>query len=175
MIQALVEAQMQDERVDARKSELASMSMPQLKELLVNLCLEVNGKKEELVQAVLNHEAQCLQKQHAFEAKVQEALSTKKTTLWELSASKLQEMCTAGKLSTFGAKEALIGRLTDQAVQDGEIDRMAAKLIRAARKEELSKFEKAVLVDMCDKAGIDSSVKEIMVERLLAQDDEVKE
>merc|ERR1712187_879466 len=89
MTEALVEAQMQEEAVEARKAYLASMPIPKLKELLVSHGMDASQKKEYLISAVLEYEAKCLQKQRALAAKGQEVLEAKKHSLMEHSAADL--------------------------------------------------------------------------------------
>jgi len=173
MIEAVAKAQMQEDAAKQKKKDLMNMAIHDLKDLLAGKGLNASGNnKGNLVSALLDHEASLLKRQLSVEGKEREAFAAKRAELEAESQSKLKELCASKELSTTGVKEALVGRLLDQARRDGELTRAAAKMLRAQRKEDLSKMDIGAVVGMCDKAGVDPCVKEVMVERLLSYETE---
>merc|ERR1711896_39890 len=80
MIEALFIAGVQEDKAVERKAELQKKSQPELKELLVLNGLEA-GSKEQMVKAMLAHEAKCREELRAFEAKVDQAAANKQKAL----------------------------------------------------------------------------------------------
>jgi len=100
-------------------------------------------------------------------------LISKKQEFENMSAVELKDACTAKELAVGGSKDALIGRLMEHADQNDEIDKMVTKMKQAERKTELLALDKEQLVKMCDKAGLDPYVKEILVERISKQENQM--
>jgi hypothetical protein len=168
LIEILARARLQEEDAKLRKKHLMSMPIPELKQLLASKGIDVSkNNKADLVKMLLDQEALLQKRQLSLEAKEKDAMAARKVELESESQAKLKDLCMSKELSSSGVKEALIGRLLDQARKDGELSKAAAKILRKERKEELSKADTCLVVGMCDKAGVDPCVKEIMVERLL--------
>jgi len=171
MVETLFIALVQENAVNARKSELQTKTLPELKEILSRFGLET-GTKEQMVKTLLTHEAKCREDLKSFDIKVSEVAEEKGKELEARTNSDLKDMCGAKGLPLGGGKEDRIERLVDEAKKDGEIDKIVSKNIRNKRKEELMSMEKAVVVQMCEKTGVDPFVKDIMVERILMHEDE---
>merc|ERR1712139_424554 len=86
--------------------------------------------------------------------------------------SDLKEMCAAKGLPVGGGKEERIERLVDEAKKDGDFDKVVSRNIRSKRKLALMSMEKSAIVQLCEKTGVDPFVKDIMVERIIMQEDE---
>lgn len=128
-----------------------------------------------LIDAVLAHEAKCREEQRAFETKVGEVLAKKKGELATRSVGDLKDMCASKGLAVGGGKEEKIERLLEEAQADGEVDATISKMLRSARKDELMAMDKLDVLAVCEKMEVDPLVKDIMVERILAYEDECKE
>merc|ERR1719183_1310078 len=116
MIEALAQAQLQEDGAKQRKKDLMGMALHDLKDLLAGKGLDASGNnKGNLVSALLDHEASLLKRQLSVEAKEKEAFAAKRAELEAESQAKLKELCASKELSASGVKEALVGRLLDQA------------------------------------------------------------
>merc|ERR1712083_299265 len=65
-----------------------------------------------------------------------------------------------------------IATLLEAARADGEIDRLVTAAMRDARKDELLAMDKEALKALCDPAGIDVMVKDVVIERILSYESE---
>merc|ERR1712185_811378 len=86
--------------------------------------------------------------------------------------SELKELCATKGLPVGGGKEDRVERLVDEAKKDGDFDKVVSRNIRSKRKAELMSMEKSAIVQLCEKTGVDPFVKDIMVERIMMQEDE---
>merc|ERR1712054_545647 len=171
MVDTLFLAAVQDEVVAARQSELKSKSWQDLKEIALRQGVE-SGSKEQMVKALLAHEAKCRENLKAFESKIGEAVSDYKGQMGSKTNAALKDLCVAKGLAVGGGKNDRIDRLVDEAKKDGELDKIVSANLRNKRKAELMSMEKPAVVQLCEKAGVDATVKDIMVERILAQESE---
>merc|ERR1712032_1090528 len=158
----------EENTVAERRKELKAMDKAALKKLLEGSELEA-GLKGEMVEAVLVHEAKGREK-----LKAQELLIQKGKELQAKSNADLKDLCQEKNLKLGGTKEDRIERLLAIAKQDGEIDKALAGQARDARREELFSMDKTSLVKLCDTAGVDPFVKEVMVERIVLHEDAQK-
>lgn len=81
-------------------------------------------------------------------------------------------MCAAKGLPVGGGKDDRIARIVDEARSNGELDATVSLNIRSKRKDELMLLNKDSLVTMCEQAGVDPFVKEIIVERIISHESE---
>jgi len=171
MVEALFLAAVQEDVASARQSELKSKSLQELKEILARCGLEA-GSKDQMVKAMLTHEAQVRENLKAFEGKIGEAVAQKKEQLDTKTNAALKDLCSAKGLAVGGGKEDRIERLLDEAQKDGGLDQVVSMNIRNKRKEELLSMDKPTVVQLCEKTGVDPVVKDIMVERILSHESE---
>merc|ERR1712224_326413 len=82
----------------------------------------------------------------------------------------LKDLCTAKGLKVGGGKDEKVERLLQAARDEGEIDQVLLAMAHARRQEELGTFDKAVLKALCDRAGIDVLIKDVMVERIISSE-----
>eukprot|EP00747_Dinoflagellata_sp_TGD_P158863 gnl/TRDRNA2_/TRDRNA2_177850_c1_seq4.p1 gnl/TRDRNA2_/TRDRNA2_177850_c1~~gnl/TRDRNA2_/TRDRNA2_177850_c1_seq4.p1 ORF type:complete len:454 (-),score=196.60 gnl/TRDRNA2_/TRDRNA2_177850_c1_seq4:217-1557(-) len=167
LVSMLLEAQVYDENVKARKVCLTKMNIAELKDLVLSKGLDAAKKRDELVADMLAYEADIVKQQRDLEGVRKEALVAKKQEFENMSGSELKDACSEHDLATSGAKDVLIGRLMEYANQTGEIDKLVTKMKQAQRHKELLALDKEQLVKMVDKAGLDPCVKEVMVDRLM--------
>merc|ERR1711871_296192 len=171
MVEVLLLAAVQDEAVAARQAELKSKSQQELKEILVRLGME-SGSKDHMIKALLAHEAKVRENLKAFESKIGAAVTEFKGQLDSKTNAALKDLCSAKGLAVGGGKDDRIERLVEEAKKDGELDKIVSANLRNKRKEELMSMEKPAVVQLCEKTGVDPAVKDIMVERILAQESE---
>jgi len=171
MIDALFIAVVQDDQAAARQTELKAKQQQELKQLASQYGLE-GGSKDAMVKMILAHEAKLRADLRAFEAKVGEAAEQKKKELEAKTNGVLKEMCSAKGLALGGDKEEKIERIVEEIQKDGDLDAVVSRNLRSKRKEELMSMEKPAVVKLCEQAGVDPTVKDIMVERIVAHESE---
>jgi len=172
MVEALFQVGVQEEKIVARKAELKAMSKDELKKVLFSKGLDTSGGKDSQVEAVMTHEARAREELKAYGAKVDQVLVKKREELEAQTAGQLKDMCANKGLKVGVGKEDRIERLLEEAKRDGEVDKVLANLARSNRREELLAMGIPVLKKLCDQAAVDALVKEVMVERLLADEAE---
>eukprot|EP00927_Polykrikos_kofoidii_P053740 TRINITY_DN482_c0_g2_i2.p1 TRINITY_DN482_c0_g2~~TRINITY_DN482_c0_g2_i2.p1 ORF type:complete len:514 (-),score=162.77 TRINITY_DN482_c0_g2_i2:171-1619(-) len=171
MVEALFAISIREDAVAARKSELKNLSMQELKDLLTGKGLET-GSKIEMVETLLSHEANLREELEAWQAKAAEVLAQKKDEFEAKSNAELKDLCSSKGLKLGVGKEERVERLLEEVQRSGEFDAAVAQAARKVRKGVLSGMAKQELVQLCGKLSIDPSVKEILVERLLAHEAE---
>jgi len=171
MVEALLAAIEQEDRVAARRLELKGLGTEGLKKLLVSKKLEV-GKVSDMIETLIAHEAKIVQKCHEYGLKVVELAAKKAEELDAKTGAELKDLCSEKGLQVGGSKEERIERLVEEAKKDGEIDKMVIALARDERKVALFAMDAPSLAKLCDSVGADPLVKEIMVERILDHESE---
>merc|ERR1711959_131627 len=171
MVEALFIVAVQEDAANARQAQLKSKSQQELKELLSRQGLET-GTKEQMMKTLLAHEAKCREDLRVFESKVVEVAAQQKDQLDDKTNAALKDMCSAKGLPVGGGKEERIERLVEEAQKDGDLDKIVCKNLRSKRKEELMSMEKPAVVQLCEKVNVDPLVKDIMVERIMMQENE---
>jgi len=171
MVDALFFAGVQEDAIATRKTELQAKSQQDLKELLSLNSLET-GSKEQMVKAMLAHEAKSREELAAFEAKVDQAAAQKQKQLESKSNATLKELCVAKGLPVKGEKNERIERLIEEAKKDREFDKSVSTSSRNKRTEELMSQDKTMVLKLCEATGVDPFVKDIMIERVMAYESE---
>mmetsp|Transcript_51883 Transcript_51883/g.121359 ORF Transcript_51883/g.121359 Transcript_51883/m.121359 type:complete len:497 (-) Transcript_51883:78-1568(-) len=150
----------------ARKKELKGMYIDQLKQLAADLSLEVN-KKDDIIQAVIELEAQTRAAARAHEEKIRSVVVQKKTELEKMGISELKELCSTKGITGQLAKPARVEQLLKLWQEDDGVDKALAKMASDARLTELEGMDLLTLKMHCNYVGVSPFVKEVMVERLL--------
>jgi len=171
MVEALLAAIEQEEKVAARRLELKALGTEGLKKLLVSKKLET-GKVSDMIETLIEHDAKIVQNCREYGLKVAEAAAKKKEELDAKTGAELKDLCNEKGLQVGGSKEERIDRLVEEAKVDGEIDKVVTALARDERKVALFAMDTPSLVKHCDALGADPLVKEIMVERILDHENE---
>jgi len=171
MVEALLAAIEQEEKVAARRAELKALGTEGLKKLLVSKRLET-GKVPDMIETLLAHEAEVVQRCREYGLRVVEAAAKRAEELDARTGAELKDLCGEKGLQVGGSKEERIERLVEEAKRDGEIDRVVTASVREERKVALLAMDALSLVKLCDAVGADPLVKEIMVERLLDHESE---
>lgn len=171
LVEALFLVAVQEAAETARQTELKSKSLQDLKELMLRHGLET-GTKDQMVKSLLAYEAKCRENLKAFESKIGEAVAQKKEEFDTKKNDALKQMCAAKGLALGGGKEDRIERLLEEAQKDGDLDKVVSVNIRSKRKAELMSMNKASVVTLCEKTGVDPLVKDVLVERILSHENE---
>jgi len=171
MVEALLAAIEQEERVAARRLELKALGTEGLKKLLVSKKLEV-GKVSDMIETLIEHDAKIVQKCREYGLKVVEVAAKKKQELDAKTGAELKDLCNEKGLQVGGSREERIDRLVEEAKTDGEIDKVVTAWARDERKVALFAMDMPSLVKHCNALGADPLVKEIMVERILDHESE---
>jgi len=171
MVAALFTILAQEDKVAARRAKLRSMATDDLKKLASGKGL-ASGKKDDIVEALIAHEAEVCEQLRGFEAKIAELLEKKREELEAKTAAELKELCASKNLKLGMGKEERVERLLEAAKTGGELDGLAAAAARDARRQELLSKDIQTLLGLCSETGADPLVKEVAIERLLAHEDE---
>lgn len=130
------------------------------------------GKKEDMADAVLEHEAQCVAVAKAYEAKIEEAVAKMKEGFEAKNAAELKDICAAKDLKLGSSKENRIEILLEDAKASGAVSKSVVAMDIAARISELTAKEQGEVLKLCEESGVDPLVKEVLVGRLLAHESE---
>merc|ERR1711953_1376782 len=172
MIDALSTAFRREQEVALRKADLKAMATEELKALVAKKALASGSGKDAMVRSILEHEAKCRADLDVFNTKAAEVLEKKRLEFDAKSNVKLKDMCASKALAVGGSKEQLVQRLLEDAQEAGEIDKVVSVITRDARKEELMALDKPSVLKLCEAAGADPLVKDIIVERIIARESE---
>merc|ERR1712048_495949 len=175
MVKALVDADIAENAAAAIKVKLTSMGSEELGKLLAARGLSTSKSKNTMVEALLAHEADVQLQLRAYEAKRSEVAAKEKHEMQNKTANELKEMCTEKGIAAGVGKDDRINRLVEATLQNGGFDTITAKALRNERKQSLDSMDKAALVKLCEDLGIDTLVKEVMVERILSHEAEIGE
>jgi hypothetical protein len=163
----------QEESLAARRAKLRALGVDELRRMLTERKVETQEKgKDAMINAIFEHEIKAREELEAFSTKVVEAEAKKKEELQARSATELKEMCAAKGLKLGVAKDDRVATLVEAAGADGEIEKLVAASMRSSRTDELLAMDKGALKALCDRAGVDALVKDIVVERVLSHESE---
>jgi len=171
MVDTLFIAAVQEDAVTARKLELQAKSTQDLKDLVLLNGLEA-GPKEQMVKAMLAHEGKCREELRAFEQKVSLVAAEKAKALESKSNAALKELCASKDLPVKGEKNERIERIIEEQKKEGEFDKLVSVSNRNKREQELMSMDKPAVLKICENAGVDPSVKDVMVERIMSHESE---
>merc|ERR1712139_126828 len=108
-----------------------------------------------------------------FEQKVDQVAAENQKKLETKSNAQLKELCERKDLPVKGEKSDRIERIIEEAKKEGEFDKVVMMNDRNKRKDELMAMDKPAVLKICEKAGVDPFVKDIMVERIMSHESEV--
>merc|ERR1712048_195535 len=160
-------ARIEEETVAARKKELKSMAVGDLKSLLASNGLEADKmKKDDMMKAMLTHEAKARKSARAHEAKIRGVIVSKKNELEDLSISDLSKMCTAMGIQGAKKKEDRVRLILEDWQKNDGVEKALAQMARDERLKELQAMEIGDLRMLCEANGIDPCIKEVMADRV---------
>lgn len=157
------------EAAASRAKELKGMYIDQLKELASSKGLEP-GKKEEMIKAVLNLEAQERSRVREHEAKLRAAVVQKQEELSSLSAPELKQLCSEKGIGGVLSKQARVEELLKQWQAQGGVEKALTRMAQAAREEELRSMDEIALKQLCDAGAVNPFVREVIVERIVRRE-----
>lgn len=174
LVAVLADSGLREELAAARKEHLRSLSVESLQKLLQQNGLQVikTGKVDAMVDAFLAHETKIHEVSRMFELVVDEVLAKRKQELDAETSASLKELCESKGVKVGVSKEERVERYLEAVRQGGDADAAAAVLNRDKRSVELFALDEKSLVGLCEEAGVDPLVKEVMVDRLLAHEAE---
>ncbi|CAJ1330247.1 unnamed protein product [Effrenium voratum] len=168
MVEMLFQAWKQEQALASRKAELKALSKDDLKILAAR-----NGStasaKEAMIEAVLQQEAKQRQMQKDYDAKVILVLVKKREELDDKTNHELKERCASRGLKAGSCKEDRVERLLENMRTTHEADKDVLELSMAERRQEFLAMDETQLEKLCTELSVDPLVKEVMVERLLAE------
>jgi hypothetical protein len=168
--QALAKAE--GELLAARRKELKTMPVNDIKECVQKAGLEL-GKKEDMINDLTQHEADARAKERSRQKELRGIVVKKKEELSGLSVSELRGLCIAGGVKSVMTKQARVELLMKQWQDDDGVDKAVAKKARDAREVALQALDEAGLRKLCNTLGVDPLVKEVMVERVVKRECEL--
>eukprot|EP00928_Gymnodinium_smaydae_P097562 TRINITY_DN886_c0_g1_i2.p1 TRINITY_DN886_c0_g1~~TRINITY_DN886_c0_g1_i2.p1 ORF type:complete len:488 (-),score=223.51 TRINITY_DN886_c0_g1_i2:110-1573(-) len=171
LVDAVCALEAAEKAQEAKRAKLRALPLEDLKQRVASKGLTLT-KKEAMVDGLLAHEAEQKEKALAYEKKVEEAMEKVKEELQGKTAAELKDMCAAKNLRLGVGKPDRLQTLAEAARASGEVDKVIAAAGKRARREELMAMEKAAVLKICDALEVDGLVKEVMVERLLAHEEE---
>merc|ERR1740121_1477794 len=131
-----------------------------------------------MIERLLDFEAKARETARVLEAKEKEAArvhaekvkSVVKKMRDELNAKgndELKDMCRSRTLALGGSKVDKVARLLEVAEKAGEVQKVLDQMAVDERRAELLAMSKDVVLELCQRGGVDPLVKEVMVERLI--------
>merc|ERR1712048_235268 len=160
-------ARIEEETATARNKELKSMAVGDLKSLLQSNGLETDKmKKEDMIKAMLTHEADARKIARAHEAKIRGVIVSKKNELDGLSISDLSNTCIAMGIQGAKKKEDRVRMILEAWQKDDGVEKALAQIAREERLQVLQEMEINDLRTLCEANGIDPCVKEVMADRV---------
>jgi len=176
LVEALFLVKAQEDAVAARKTDLKSMGIDKLKALLElnEIDLGKGTKADSMVELFLAKEQTIKEIARAYEVKVDTAFIKKKEDLETKSVAELKDMCTIRNVKSGVGKEAHVERLVEHLKENGlpETEKLIAEQARNARYAELMAMDTSALLKLAEDKEIDTLVKEVMVERIMAYEEE---
>lgn len=176
LVEALYLVRAQEDGVVARKAELKALGTDKLKALLELNEIDAGkgNKAAEMVELFLAREKDVREAARSYELKVAEAFIAQKQDLETKSTADLKEMCTSKGVKPGVGKEAHVERLIEELKENGlpDTENMIAKQARSARYSALMAMDQSALLQLSDDMEINTLVKEVMVERVMAHEEE---
>eukprot|EP00444_Apocalathium_aciculiferum_P004460 CAMPEP_0183397734 /NCGR_PEP_ID=MMETSP0370-20130417/10797_1 /TAXON_ID=268820 /ORGANISM="Peridinium aciculiferum, Strain PAER-2" /LENGTH=530 /DNA_ID=CAMNT_0025578667 /DNA_START=53 /DNA_END=1645 /DNA_ORIENTATION=- len=158
--------QEEEELKTSRKKELKAMYIDELKQVATSKGVEP-CKKEDMIEAVVVVEAEERAAARAYKAKLRAVVVSKKDALEALPLPELRDVCNDYGIKGQLTKQARIEQILKLWQEADGVDRALAKIATDERAQELNGMEKAALRKLCEKAGVEPFVREVLVERLV--------
>eukprot|EP00416_Gambierdiscus_australes_P037481 CAMPEP_0171103564 /NCGR_PEP_ID=MMETSP0766_2-20121228/58984_1 /TAXON_ID=439317 /ORGANISM="Gambierdiscus australes, Strain CAWD 149" /LENGTH=484 /DNA_ID=CAMNT_0011563999 /DNA_START=49 /DNA_END=1503 /DNA_ORIENTATION=+ len=172
LVELVVAAIQREEAAAARKAKLKALGVEELRQRVLSRGLKSSARAMDMVEALLQHEADAQERCKVFSKKLGEALACKRAELEALTASELKDVCAATGLKHGVGKQDRLETLLEHARSSGELDKRVEAETRKARAGELLALGDAEVLAVCEQAGGEPVVREIAIERLLAYEEE---
>jgi len=165
-------AQREQQITIERTQELKSMYMEELKKFVSESGI-ATGTKDVMIKALLKHEAKARAESRAHEAKIRAVVITKKEELENTPMAELSKLCDSIGITGVRAKPDRVARLLVHWQKHDGVDKALAQIEVEDRKNELGAMDNASLHKLCEKAGLDPFVKEVIVDRISKKEQEI--
>merc|ERR1719222_1754849 len=111
---------------------------------------------------MLASEAKARAQAREHEAKVRCVMEEKKEELNGTSVTDICKICTSMGIEGARTKDDRIARILTQFVKEGGVEKALAKKAQQLRREELSSMDASDLCELCEHAGVDPYVAEVL-------------
>lgn len=149
-----------------RLKELKSKAVGEIKELIASHGLDT-GNKADMVEALLDHEAKERQAVRDREAKLRAVVVRKKEELEALSVSELAKLCSAAGIKGGTVqKQQRVEALLKQWQENDGVDKALLEVAQRERLDELQAMGGAELRKLCEAAGVDPFIAEVIADRI---------
>merc|ERR1712048_1261988 len=159
------------EAVATREKELKSMYVDALKKLTESKSLPT-GKRDDMIKAILKVEAKERAQHREHEAAIRAAVTKKKQELEALSAPELKRLCAEKEIKGSLSKVERVETLLKLWVDDDGINKAQIEQAREERTAELNAMDKQALRKICEQAGIEVFLRDVMVDRVVNYENE---
>merc|ERR1712187_855487 len=143
---------------------------------LKNLVAEsglATGTKDVMMKALLKHEAKARAEKRAQEARIRAVVVKKKEELENTPMAELAKLCENVGVKGVRAKPDRIQHLLVHWQKNDGVDKALAQVAIEERKVELGEMDNTSLRKLCEKAGVDPFVKEVLVDRISKKEHEM--
>jgi len=158
-----------EDPTEIRCKELKAMAVDDLKELVLSFGLE-KGKKVDMVDSVLNHEARLRQIKLEREENLRKVVVDKTQELSSMSINTLKDQCLAAGITGNLGKQERTQRLLAHWQEHDGVNKALAQIRCDKRQAELTAMEDGELCGLCEEAEIDMLVKEVLIDRILRKE-----
>lgn len=159
------------EIVTKRTKELKSLYADELKELASKYGI-AHSNKDTTIKSIVAHEAKGREKLREKEASIRAVVLKKKEELEAKPAPELKKMCEDIGIKGVLSKQVRLERLLAKWQEEDGIDKALAQIAHENLKEQLLAKDTVELKKLCEKLGVDPLVHEIMVDRIIKQENE---
>jgi len=173
LVETLMDIAAEEKALAARRDKLRNMEADDLKNLLHRKGLAAPGKKDAMADAVLAYEAKVRADAVAYAVKIEEVLAEKKVEFEAKTAAELKDRCISLNIVKLGVgKESYIERLLEHTRMSSDVDKILVVKAREARRLALLSMDTEALLKLCDAMGVNPSVKEVIIERIMWREEE---
>jgi hypothetical protein len=120
-----------------------------------------------MMKAVLKHEAKERAETREKEAQIRDAVVEKKAEFEAVSAPELKKLCTAAKIIGNLTKSERIEKLLANWLHEDGVSKTLQDKARQKKEADLAAMDKPTLRKLCDKAGIDPFLKDVLIDRIV--------
>jgi len=162
-------AREEEEMTSARRKELKTFKVDELKELALSKGLET-AKKDDMLEAILESEANARKELRDRESNIRLIVVKKKEEYEALSFDGLRKVCSDLGIKGQLSKEARVAELLRLWQEDDGIDKGLAQMEYEAREAALNAMDATGLLKLCEEKGTNPYVKEVMVDRIIKKE-----
>jgi hypothetical protein len=125
-----------------------------------------------MIKSILKHEAKVRAERRAHEAEIRSVVVKKKEELENTSLAELGKQCESIGAKGVKGKPERVKQLLLHWQQNGGVEKALTQIALNERKEELREMDNLSLRKLCEKAGLEPFVKEVLVDRISKKEQE---